>query len=1044
MKVSGSSTALVRGVSEQVEHFRQDGQVSAQDNMIPDPVSGLCRRHGSELVAETRTAWSPDSFAAASQDTAGWRTFEYETGGTQYALMVRHAARPAGSPMPPVVAFNQTTAEFMPVVRPVTDAVLDMLESGGCSAITSVGKYVFMAGHTIVPASTSVDAWGDAANQAKAVVWIRGGAFSRTFKVRALKTDNSAVDFEYTTPSAAYPGLLDTSGVSPLAADTTGSSTVSAPSIGRAVEYLTSPVEGATVTLVHAGSTITNLTIEFNWSQNDNVEAGTYVEGVHYTISAGGVLTWLFTDTLLQRGGSYFAYMVYDYQTSPTGGTATLYTTSTDSETLYVKRVQGKGVATLYWGNWNPTGLSVTLGNVAMTNVHPSITPGPGQYSWAPGGRTVLFSEGYVGNLTISALYTHTKTVPNPNYANLVGELTSEYQRNVTAWIASSSAAIAPSAIAEQLLLAAQAAGLTTATRQDSTIIFDNVKQLTVQDGGDGSLIRGVANEVTSIDDVSALHSVGKIVRVRASGSEESFYLKAVAKDSTVTSGYTTVSWAEAAGTVHTITSALIYGVAVGGTFYMASSAAALALLTPGPHPGYSISTVGDADSSPLPHFVGRKIGYLGVFQDRLLVGSGAVLRASKVGDYLNFFRSSVLTAAADDPLEMLSQGSEDDELRFSVLYDRDLVIFGRDRQYVVSGRSALTPTSANMPVMSSHEGAGDTPPVATSSLLFYAKRGPRSSNVYQIQPGKIAESPESFPISSQASTYLAGDALEMVSTAAPSALFLRSGADRSVLYVFSYLDVYEERRQDAWHRWKYNVALGPIIGMAPTKNGLLLFTLRKAQKADSTGEAIWLVADNQPLAAGLSQKPYLDSMRTWEAVADLGGLDPERSVNPATLGEWSAAFDSSTEYRLFGGELIEGATLVEEFPEASGLMAGADYVSLFTPTRAIVRDSKGGAITTGRLTVTKHLVSYTDSSGFIADVVTSANTTTTNFNGRVMGDADNIIGREPVTTGQTSITVGREARDYRLTIKARRWFPLNVTVLDWVGQFFNRTQRIS
>ncbi|MCL5460289.1 hypothetical protein M3M33_16750, partial [Loigolactobacillus coryniformis] len=57
---------------------------------------------------------------------------------------------------------------------------------------------------------------------------------------------------------------------------------------------------------------------------------------------------------------------------------------------------------------------------------------------------------------------------------------------------------------------------------------------------------------------------------------------------------------------------------------------------------------------------------------------------------------------------------------------------------------------------------------------------------------------------------------------------------------------------------------------------------------------------------------------------------------------------------------------------------------------------------------------------------------TEVSFNWRIMGDPTNVIGIEPVATGQHNIPVGRETRQYDLTIKARKWYPFTVTAIEW------------
>lgn len=951
MKASGAYDNLVLGVSQQAPHDRRPGQFGEVVNMILDPVNGMSRRHGSKFVAEANTALSPTFFEDIKTDTASWRKFEYNISGKDYVILYRSKARTANGPSSGIIVFDRTSGVFVPVVRPVTDTVLDAFDSGGCSAITAVGKYVFAAGNTIVPAATTTDLWGAASNQDKAVLWIRGGGYSRTFKVNVVKTDNTPVTFSYTTPKSSYSGILDTSKVPQLVAD-------------------------------------------------------------------------------------------------PAGGT------EVKTEGAFVQLVSTTYQASLTWGDWNPTGLTMKKGTTAMTNVHPAAPANSTQFAWAPAAKVVTFHSSNLDATDLTISYTVAKTLTNPNYANIVTAMTNAYNSAVTKHIGDAAEAVQPQAIAEQLKLAAIAAGLTGATRQDSTVILEGVKQITVQDGGDGSLARGVANEIASADQVCNVHRVGKVVKVRARGSEEAYYLRAEAKDSTVTSGYTEVTWVEGAGVQYQITSALIFGTASGGSFYIASTAALLTSILAGSHPTYNASSVGDASTSPLPYFIGRKISYLGVFQDRLIVGSGGVLRASRIGDYLNFFRTSVLTAPANDALETLSQGSEDDELRHSVLYDRDLVVFGAKRQYALSGRSALGPANANMPVMSSHEGAGDTPPVAAGNVIFYSKQGTLAPSAHEIRPGQVAESPEAYSISSQLVTYFSGTAIEMATIAKPSMLFLRTTENRNSIYSFTYLDTEQGRRQDAWSRWEFSDELGYIIGMTGTPDGLLVFSLRVAHGS------IWVVADVCPVASGLATYPYLDSIRPWATVATNTG-----SLRPSTTGDWAVAFDTSSEYQFLGATLAEQPGLATEFPAATGMWAGALQDSLFIPTNPYTRDRNGKAVLTGRLTVTKLVVAFNKSAGFDTDITANQVTTVVSnsvtsvvstvlesvtpatnsieFNGYVFGSPEALLGRVPVTAGKTTVPIGKETTEYTAVVKARTWLPLNVTSIEWVGQFFNNTQRL-
>jgi hypothetical protein len=930
MKTSGSYASLVQGVSQQVPHERGPGQCSEQVNLIPDPVLGLTRRHGSIFQAEKNLGYGPETAAAILADTASFRTFEYSNAGSDYVLKYRTGERAAGSPLPPLLIYNRTTKTYLDYLAsaPGLDDPVAQFAEHGISAITAVGKYVFMAGNAVPASVSTTNLWDTPANKLASVVWIRGGAYARTFTVTASQ-GLTTWTFSYKTPTSSYPGTLDTSGVPVYAAD-------------------------------------------------------------------------------------------------PAGGTIL------DTEAAYITAIPGFGQAKLGWAAWNPTGMTVKDGAATLTNVSPSNPANAAQYRWDAGDQYVYFHSSLVGQADVTMQYTHTKTVSNPNYVKAVQDLQNAYNSAVTQWIGTAANAITPEAIAESIRQAAVVAGLSTGTVYGSTLVFPNIDNIVVDDGGDGSLVRGVANEVSAVDQVSNLHMVGKIVKVQAKGAQEAFYLKAIAKDTTAVAGeWNEVTWVEGAGVEQKPTLALIYGTVSGGSFAVASTATKLTALIGGTHPDYVESTVGDLETVPLPYFNGKRITYLTMFQDRLIIGCGGVKRCSRIGDYLNFYRSSLLTVPADDAFEMLSQSSDDDELRFPVLYDQNLVSFGKKRQYVVSGRQPLTPTSANMAVLSSHKHAANLPPLAVGGVIFYGKLDQGSSSVHQIQPGLVADSPESYPASSQLDDYMAGSAIEITNNAKPSVVFVRTTGKRNSLFPFQFLDTQAGRKQDAWSRWDFDPSLGPIVGMLGVEDGLLMFTIREAHGS------MWLVADLCPLLSGLSATPYLDSQRPWATVAANTG-----SVRPASPGPWKVAFDNSSEFFLIGSTLSGAEGLFAAWPDGTGPVVGADQAAYVVPTNPVVRDRNGQAITTARLTVKNFVVSMAKSSGYDTEIIRSYKVTENTFNGRVLGDPNNLIGRIPVTAYQHSIPVGENTLKFDLKIKARTWLPFTVTALEWIGQWFNRTQR--
>lgn len=841
-KVSGSYASVNRGVSQQVPEERLDGQHAEQINMLSDPVAGLARRRGTQFLLES-SILSGAAAAATLTDLHGARGFDYALSGKDYSVLYRPAAKASGSAAPALLVYNKTDNAAVPLV---TDAGADTLLANGVSAVAQVGRYLLLASKGFLTTSTTADLFGVTANKRYGVVWVRGGAYSRTFTVTVKRTAGTTT-VSYTTPASSYQTPLSTSDI--LASD--------------------------------------------------------------------------------------------------------------------------------------------------------------------------------------------------PEYQKKVNDRVNAYNSSVTQWIGTASAAVQPSAIAEELRILLAAQGLTVA-RSGAAIQIDHadLEGVSVTEGGDGTLMRAVHQEVPEAALVSNFHFVGKVVKVQAKGSTAAYYLKAVPRVAGLT-GWQEVTWEEGTATSFAAGTFFAVGTVEAGTLYVSSTPAGLTTLAPAVvTPSVVARTVGDADTNPAPYFVGKAITYLGTFQDRLVVGSGAVLNMSRTGDYFNFFRETVLTVVDSDPVEAFALGAEDDVLRTSRIFDKSLLLFGDKAQYTVSGRVPITPKTSTIVQSSAHTGTTDSPPLVNGDLVFYGTVREGASQLHQFSLGNVEDTSHSTEVTQQLSTYISGTPTELVGMTSPDMLFLRTDVDGS-LYTFRYLDAEggAKRLLDSWSRWTFAPACGRLIGVSPHKGQLLLYFIRSGTDRGGATRT-WLVVDRASLRAGVDTRPYLDSMRAHNAVTAGAATD---SWHPSTTGV-NLAFDTTTTAGLQGTTTLGGATaLLAEFPQATAasLWVGVPFEGSVELTNPFTRDRNDNVVTTGKLTVSRLDVSFNSTGGFYADVVTNySNTRNLSFNGRILGAANNLIGQQPVSKGSVPVFIGRETREYTLTLRTKTWLPFAVTALEWTGQYFYNVRR--
>lgn len=204
-KVSDSYDNVIRGVSQQVPHDRVVGQHWEQDNLISDPVRGLSRRHGS--VYQHRTPLANAISAADRVDAASRNEQTVFVDGIEYGCHYQ-PSNSGASQLYPLTVVNKSTREFVPVV-PANAEITTILREG-ISTITAAGRYVLLASSSRPVAYTTTDTMLPTNN--RAVVWVRGGANSRTFKV-FVTIAGVTTTYQYTTLAAYYQGVLDTSDI---------------------------------------------------------------------------------------------------------------------------------------------------------------------------------------------------------------------------------------------------------------------------------------------------------------------------------------------------------------------------------------------------------------------------------------------------------------------------------------------------------------------------------------------------------------------------------------------------------------------------------------------------------------------------------------------------------------------------------------------------------------------------------------------------------------------------------------------------------------
>lgn len=619
--------------------------------------------------------------------------------------------------------------------------------------------------------------------------------------------------------------------------------------------------------------------------------------------------------------------------------------------------------------------------------------------------------------------------VPDPEYQKKVNDRVNAYAGNKTAWIKEAAEDIVPANIARKIAELIVADGYFASSMESCVVIddpaFNDIRML---DDGAGTLVSYAGKEVSDPQFVTLYHWSGKVVRVRPSGGgdKESYYLKAVPLDGA--DGWAKVEWVETAGVVHEIhnvVSQLIVDVP-NKKAYVAQDGQGLKSLAPhmGDHPLYKSNAVGDAVTAPLPHYFGRPITCMTVFQDRLMLSADNIVNFSRSSDYLNFFRQTVLNVQENDPIEIFAHGSEGDTIKKAVMFERDLVLFGELRQYAISGREFLSPTNPNINVIGAFEGGATANPIVSGNFLFFGKHANERTGLHQMQPGDTPQTTVVYEVSQELDSWISGEPVQLLGMTQPDMVTYRTDADSSIWYTYKYSDDRSVGRiMSSWGKQQYAPELGSVASITHYRGDQFVVTLRTAG-----GKDYWF-ADRLNLNADLSKLPHLDSQVPYGS---------ETEWHKAVQEKLFVAATAESGYYLMGAPRSQAEDFIEQAPGVEpALVVGSVSPAYFQLTNPYMRDSQGQPILNGRLTLTSYGFHLADTGGLSAYVLAPTKDRTLLFEGRVLGHTSNIIGRQPVFSGMRTVSVGKETRACIVELRSEDWQPLRVTGAEWSGQVF-------
>lgn len=449
--------------------------------------------------------------------------------------------------------------------------------------------------------------------------------------------------------------------------------------------------------------------------------------------------------------------------------------------------------------------------------------------------------------------------------------------------------------------------------------------------------------------------------------------------------------------------------------------------------------TAGDDQSAIDPMFVGSAIAWMGIFQDRLVILSQGAVTMSRTGDYLNFYRESVLDDLATDPINLTSTFDVTDTLVGAALLDKNLIVIGTKTHYAIVGRTGITPTNGALLKTSSFESNPSVPPVSFGNLVYFSSASDTNADILAIQPSDTVDSTYAYPVSSHVDGYIPSDLVSLVASTKLNILFILSST--GVLYGYRTLFNQGDRVLSSWFDFKFPSDMTlKCFSVRNTKIRMLFSKTIGNKYITCVGE---LDLDRIGYS-GVYRHRYLDF---WE----------DTPVGSATITKSSAlargAYSSGDSVIVDNvSDLAEGtgtsanlvtdatyAVTYSDLDSSRSYMTGVPFLMQFDPTMPLPKTYDGKITSVGKLVVGNMKLNYTVAAQFDVLVTDKYRRSEYSHSARQVSAPDSLVGESYIREGFFMFAIGSAESSARVSVRSYDHYPLVLSSVDWTGQFFKR-----
>ena len=462
----------------------------------------------------------------------------------------------------------------------------------------------------------------------------------------------------------------------------------------------------------------------------------------------------------------------------------------------------------------------------------------------------------------------------------------------------------------------------------------------------------------------------------------------------------------------------------------------------------------GDDNTNPTPSFVGQTISDIFFHRNRLGILSDENVIFSEASSYYNFWRTTVRALLDADPIDVAVSQNEVSELKAAVPIQDNLLLFSELNQFTLSASQLLTPAEVTIDQSTKYECDLTATPVGAGNSVFFATKSGDFAGVREFYTEGDTELKNATSITAHVPKYLRGGIRKLASSSNEDIMIALTKTNKKECYVYKWYDSGQERLQSSWSRWTFKKDIVDISFNNAT--AYIIFndaTFQKLQLREDPTVITYSVGNSTATATRL------------DALLDDRKLIQKASIaynfTVSLLYSTYPLLSSTTVFTDHAGAIIGSGNSTPELGKVVNYLnqthvengnttlnyvfAGEPYEFKYQLSEQVFKPVKGDSTEMARFQIRNINFNYNDTAAFTVEVENlGRDTMTTKFTGRILGQANNILGLAPVVdTGGFKVGVQSQAKNTKITLTNDTHLPSLFQSVEWEGFVNLRNQRL-